>query len=964
MNAVRSARGQNLVFEYGQWQIDLGRRELLSDGVAVPIGARAFEIIGLLVQSANELVTKNDILSGVWPDVIVGENTLQVHISAIRKALGPDRAMLKTASGRGYRLLGNWTPRQQSSMSTLSTSPLMRAPEAAPVNHNFPLIAGRLIGRAAAARHVRDLTSAYRVVTLTGPGGIGKTSLAIEASRGLFADFDGGGWFVELASLSNPDHVPSTVASALGLKLSGEISAESVARAISTKQLLLVLDNCEHVIDAAADLAEQFTRLCPYTTILATSREVLRIAAEAVYHVPPLNVPAPGQETPDDILGHSAVELFITRTNALGTGFSPHGEELTSVAAICRRLDGIPLAIEFAAASTATLGIASVATGLRDRFALLTRGRRTALARQRTLRATLDWSHELLPEEERQLFRHLAVFQGGFTLDAAVAVLADSGLNAAMVTSGIANLVAKSLVALDTTRVAARCYLLETIRAYALEKLTEHGEASAVVGRHAAYFRDLITPLASGASSSLSDEDLALFIREIDNVRAALDWSFSSVGDATIGVELTVAYAPVWGHLMLMNECRERCERALLSLEPRVTANTRQRMQLQIALASAMFITLGTAEEVKALLTEALDTADILNDIDAQVRALTSLRTLYVHRGEYGPARIVTDRIEGIADRGDDPVNLRAAWRQIGNALVTSGRPREAQRYFERVLRIPVVPGDRHGVIYYHSNDHASARAMLARALWMQGFTERALKEAYVSLEQLHGADHQLLLCRTLYYGICRIAPMIGEFATADREITRLIDVATGLNAHFWETAGRFLKGKLLVERGEFAQGLRVLCDAFETCGQSGWRLSYPEFKGALALAYAGLGRLDEALGALEDAVASAGEGENGQVWYVPELLRTKGEVLLLQAPDQSALAAEDCFNQAGKMAREQDALFWELRIALSLARLRVSQNRHYEARALLASVYDRFTDGFMTTDLETARAMLEGLPS
>ena len=967
MNVVPCARGRDLVFEYGQWQIDLGRRELLSNGGVVPIGARAFEIIELLVQSANELVTKNDIMRGVWPGATIGDNTLQAHISAIRKALGPDRALLKTVSGRGYRLFGSWTPRQQGSVSALSTSPLMRAPAAAPVNYNPPLIVGRLIGRAAAVRHVRDLVSAYRVVTLTGPGGIGKTSLAIEASRGLFADFDGGGWFVELASLSNPDLVPSTVASALGLKLSGEISAESVARAISTKQLLLVLDNCEHVIDAAADLAEQLTRLCPYTTILATSREVLRIAGEAVYRVPPLDVPAPGQNTPDDILGHSAVELFITRMNALDTGFSPHREELASVAVICRRLDGIPLAIEFAAASAATFGIASVAKGLRDRrFALLTHGRRTALARQRTLRATLDWSHELLPEEERQLFRCLAVFHGGFTLNAAVAVLADSGLDAADVTSGIANLVAKSLVALDTTRGATRCYLLETIKAYALEKLTEHGEASsvAVAGRHAAYFRDLIAPRASGASSSSSDEDLALRVREIDNVRAALDWCFSSTGDPTVGVELTVAYASVWRHLMLMNECRERCERALLSLEPPVAANTRQRMQLQIALAGAMFITLGTAEEVKALLTGALDTADTLNDIDAQVRALTSLRTLYVHRGEYGPARTVTDRIEGIADRGDDPVNLRVAWRQIGNAFVTSGRPREAQRYFERVLRIPVMPGDRIGVIYYHSDDHASARAMLARALWMQGFTERALKEAHASLEQLHGADHQLLLCRTLYYGICRIAPMIGELATADREITRLIDVATGLNAHFWETAGRFLKGKLLVERGEFAQGLLILRDAFETCSQTGWRLSYPEFKGALALACAGLGRLDEALGALEDAVASAGEGENGQVWYVPELLRIKGEVLLLQAPDGTGQAAEDCFIQADQMAREQDALFWELRIALSLARLRVSRNRHYEARALLASVYDRFTDGFMTADLEDARAMLEGLPS
>jgi Predicted ATPase len=291
-----------------------------------------------------------------------------------------------------------------------------------------------------------------------------------------------------------------------------------------------------------------------------------------------------------------------------------------------------------------------------------------------------------------------------------------------------------------------------------------------------------------------------------------------------------------------------------------------------------------------------------------------------------------------------------------------SGRPREAQQYFERVFRSPAAPGDRRGVIYYDSNDDMVARAMLARALLMQGFTEQALNEARLSLE-LQGTDHRLLLCRILYYGICCIAPMIGDFATADREIARLIEVATRLNAHFWQTAGQFLKGKLLVERGEFAQGLLVLRDAFETCGRTGWNLSYPEFKGALALGLAGLGRLDEALGALEDAVASAGQGADDQVWYVPELLRIKGEVLLQQAADQSALAAEECFNQAAQMAREQGALFWELRVALSVARLRVTQGRRHEARAPLASVFDRFTEGFATADLQAARLLLEELP-
>src|SRR6266481_241872 len=400
----------NLVYACDQWEIDLGRRELRSRGIPGPLGGRAFEVVTVLVQSATELVTKDHMMERVWPGAIVGEGTLHVHISAVRKALGQDRTMLKTVSGRGYRLLGSWTPQQREATAVRVDTPLTRTSGAPPAN-NFPPLITRLIGRAAAAQFVRDLVSAYRVVTLTGPGGIGKTSLAIKAVRYLLPDFEDGGWIVELASLSDPGLVPSTVASTLGLKLAGEISTESVDR------------------------------------------------------VPPLDVPALGQAAPDYILQYSAVELFVARTKALNAGFSPHAEDLASIATICRRLDGIPLAIEFAAARAAVLSVQLVAAGLHDRFALLTVGRRTALPRQRTLRATLDWSHELLSDAERRLLRRLAVFPGGFTVDSAAAVMTDAGLDTAMVTDCIANLVTKSLIALDPTPGAARWYLLETIRA-------------------------------------------------------------------------------------------------------------------------------------------------------------------------------------------------------------------------------------------------------------------------------------------------------------------------------------------------------------------------------------------------------------------------------------------------------------------------------------------------------------------
>jgi predicted ATPase/DNA-binding winged helix-turn-helix (wHTH) protein len=927
----------------------------------VPLGGRAFEVVTVLVQSASEFVTKDHLMERVWPGAIVGEGTIHVHISAVRKALGPDRGLLKTASGRGYRLLGSWTPQQREATASPVYSSPTRTSELPPPN-NFPPLITRLIGRTAACEFVRDLVSAYRVVTLTGPGGIGKTALAIKAVRYLLPDFEDGGWIVELASVSDPTLVPSTVAATLGLKVAGEISAESVARAVGGRHLLLVLDNCEHVIDAAANLAESFTRLCPRTTIVATSREVLRIDGESVYRVPPLDVPAAGQAAPDTIIQYSAVELFVARTKALNAAFSPHAEDLASIAAICRRLDGMPLAIELAAASAAALGIVQVSAGLRDRFALLTRGRRTALPRQRTLRATLDWSYELLPETERRLLRRLGVFAGGFTVDSAAAVTADAGFDAAMVTDCIANLVTKSLVALDPTSGATRWYLLETIRAYALEKLAESGESDDAQRRHAAFFRDLFAAQARGAGSSLSDEDLARRVREIDNVRAALDWSFSPAGDQAIGVDLTAAYAPVWRHLSLMIECRERCERALLGLEPHVTANMRLRMELQMALASAIFITMGPPDQAKTLLTEAIETAVALDDLNVQAGALSTLLAIYTSRGEYARALIAAKRIEQIADRIDEAVSLHVAYRELGVALLTSGKPREAQQYLERVLRSPVTLGGRRSVIYSNSDDHAVARAMLARALWMQGLTDQALHEARLSLNELPDTDHQLQLCPILYHGICRIAMMTGDFATADREIARLIELAKSLNAQLWETAGRFLKGKLLVERGEFAQGLLMLRDAFETGGRT-WRLSYPEFKGTIAFALAGTGRLDEALVALDDAMAADREDADGRGWCAPELLRIKGEVLLQKGASQLALAAEDCFDQAAQMAREQGALFWELRVALSVARLRVSQGRRHEARATLASVYDRFTEGFATADLQAARTILDELP-
>jgi DNA-binding winged helix-turn-helix (wHTH) protein len=327
-------RGHRSVYASGECEIDLERREMRLLGTPAPIGGRAFDILELLVQSAGALVSKDKLVEHIWPGTIVSDNALQVHISAVRRALGTQRTMLKTEAGRGYRLVGKWALRDQAP----ARRPLFGAPPTVPdrqVATNLPSFITPLIGRSTATELLSNLVSANRLVTLTGPGGIGKTTLALHVARDVLSDFADGGWLVELASLSDPDLVPSTVTSALRLNLGGgEIFAGAIARAIGERNLLLVLDNCEHVIDAAASLVEMLLRACPRMTIITTSREVLRIDGEYVYHVAPLDVPA--QDELSDALDHSAVELFIATAGEMsedyaqslhrGTGGSMHKE--------------------------------------------------------------------------------------------------------------------------------------------------------------------------------------------------------------------------------------------------------------------------------------------------------------------------------------------------------------------------------------------------------------------------------------------------------------------------------------------------------------------------------------------------------------------------------------------------------------------------------------------------------------
>jgi predicted ATPase len=828
---------------------------------------------------------------------------------------------------------------------------------------NFPATGTRLVGRAAAVARLRDLISTRRIVTVTGTGGIGKTSVALQVARRRLGDFPDGGWLVELTSLADPALVQIAVARALGLALNGEAnSAETVARTIGNQHLLLLLDNCEHVVHAVAKLVETWVRLCPSLTILATSREALSIDGETVYPLPPLGVPAIGQDQPDVIRDHSAVQLFMARMTALNSDITPGADELLVIAEICRRLDGIPLAIEFAAARAATLGVAHVASGLGDRFAILTSGLRNPAPRHRTLPAVLDWSYQLLSEAEKSLLRHLAIFPAGFTLEAAAAV-ARGELSAVPLTlDDLASLESKSLVTLDGLDSPGRWRLLETTRAYALQKLTAHGETETARYRHARYLRELCTPPGTGACWRASREELAVRARELVNVRASLDWCFSPSGDAEIGKDLTAACLSVWLYRGLPAECREWCERASLIADRDGGNSTRRHVRLRTGLGAALIGTMGTAEQAKAVLIEAIEEAERLGELDTMTVALFRLTPMLIARGEHDEAWNAAERLARIARQSAETDVAIAADRLMGLLQLGSGRLVQARIGFERVLRLPAPREGERRLYWFHSDHRAVTRAVLAQTLCLQGFAEQAHIEAEASLEELPGPTNRLSVCRVIALGMGRVALLTGNLPAAAQAIARLSDVAARLNSPFWQVEGRFLQGMLLVARHDFAQGAAILSEAFGACRRAGWRSSYPEFRSALAEALAGLGQFTEALAIAEETVTSALENSESQSWYLPRLLHIKGEILLQQSPDQSAEIAADCLREATRIAGEQRALLWELRVSVSFARMRIVQGRTEEARQILSPVYERFTEGFELPYLRSARALLAEL--
>jgi predicted ATPase/DNA-binding winged helix-turn-helix (wHTH) protein len=929
----------------------------MADGKPVKLGGRAFDVLVALIEARGSVVSKDALMARVWPGRIIEDNSLESQISALRAAFRAERGLIRTVSGRGYQFTGD-----------IRGAPVtLREPDVAAATQpaealpptNIPEPVSELIGRDAEVAAIQGLIGGPRLVTLAGAGGIGKTQLALAVARRLRPQFADGVWLTEFSPLADANLIPATVAAALGLQLgAGDISPQRVSQALVDRHLLLILDTCEHVIEAAATMAEALLQAGAGVRIIATSREPLRTEGEWVYTVQPLAVPPEGAAVGNDPLLYGAVHLFLERARAAAAAQFASERDLRRITSICRQLDGIPLALELAAARVATLGVEGLVAGLEDRFGMLTGGRRLALPRHQTLRATFDWSYELLTEPERVLLRRLAVFASGFCFRAAAVVAAGPDLASWQVVDGLSSLVAKSLVTVEAGGGTSRYRLLDTTRAYALERLVESGERKALARRHAEYYRDVFELAEVEWNKRPAAEWLADYAPRIDNLRMALDWAFSAEGDVAIGVALTAAAVPLWMHQSLMRECRGWVEQALAAFPSGASLDPRSEMKLYAALAASLIFTSPAVSVIGTVATKALEIAESLGDDDYVLRTLWALWSFRTSRGQQCLALTLAQRFHSVAAQRFDPSDHLIGQQMIGISQHYLGDLTGARRHLEHVLAQDVAPAERLQIARFELDQWATGRVYLARILWLLGFPDQASHTAESGVAQARATDHAISLGHALAFGACPIALFTGDLAAADRYVDMLLEHSTQHALARWRAVGRSHQAVLVIKRGDLSTGLRLLNAAFADPGAAG---SIPRlFASLMAESLGRAGQVAEGLAAIEEAIIRSERGE--ERWATAELLRIKGELLLSRGASGAAASAECYFQQALDWARRQGALSWELRAATSLGRLLRDQGRSADAKALLQPVYDRFTEGFETTDLKTAKAFLDSL--
>jgi predicted ATPase/DNA-binding winged helix-turn-helix (wHTH) protein len=915
---------------FGPYRIYPGQRLVMESDRPLRLGRRAMDILLILLEHAGKVVSKQHLMAEIWPDSVVEEINLRVHMAALRKALGDGQAgqrYIVTVAQRGYSFVA------PCSLEHIEQGPQRDAD--ASNGHNLPLRRTRLIGRQVLVDSLVTQLPRQRFITLVGPGGIGKTTVALRVAEQLIGRYRDGIRLLDLAPISEPSVITGQLATLLDLSLHDGEPLNSLATFLRERQMLLVIDNCEHLIESVALLCESLLRGAPQLHILATSRESLRAEGEFVQRLESLDCPPPiAVLDRAQALSFSALQLFVERAMANHDSFELTDAELPLVIDICRRLDGIPLALELAAAQVASLGLNGLLTQLQERFRLLTHSSQTTLGRHQTLHTTLDWSFNLLSACEQTCLRRLGIFCGGFTLESAAAVIVGEHVEPREVFDSITQLVAKSLLNVDVGDEVVFYRLLDTTRSYALEKLEQSAELPATRERHAERCLALMQQAQNDWEHIPTGLWIERYARSLEDIRAALDWGLSAQGQHALAIRLTATSTPLWQELSLLNEYGGYVRKALSLLDAAPEACPRLQMTLKLALGSTCYHAQGgTAETIEAFVS-ARTLANDCNDLAGQLRAVSGHLAVNLSCGHYQMALEQSEQFDQLGLHGDATLSLSTHRLRV-LALHFAGDQQRARMNAEEVIQRMAQSSHLNrfthgfGVQYDQS---VAALTILARILWLQGKPEQAWQTARQALDIALQINHGTSICYTLALSGCLIAHYNGDTRTARGLLRLLLEQAQKHSVLLFYT---------------WARHYALVIDSAE----------------ADALPRPGVGLVKEIMVTLDsgfvddDLLQRAETGAAG--WSTAEILRASTDALLAEDCPVRNCAAETVLLKALNVAKAQGALAWELRSATSLARLWQRQGRYRQAHGLLTPIYQRFTEGHATPDLVAVQRLL-----
>jgi len=919
----------------GPYVLSTIRRTLTIDDRPVHVGDRAFDILCVLAERPGEVIPKRQLLERVWPHTIIEEGSLRVQINLLRKALDPaTQVQVLNVAGRGYVL------------SVVGRSAIPELNEA-PWPHNLPARRTRLIGRDALVAELASEARGSRLLTLVGPGGVGKTSVALAVAEDLAGQFDQIS-FVDFSSVDEPSKALLSVSTALHLPADAGDALTAILAQLSRGSGFLLLDNCEHVVEDVARLSDALLNSGARVRILTTSREPLNVASERIRRVEPLATPPVGVATASDSLLFPAVQLFVERA-AHTSDYVFVDDDASAVAEICRSLDGLPLAIELAAGWVRAFPPRTLARQLAQQPLLGLQGRRTAQARHRTIEAMLDWSYDSLNPSQQHLFVSLSVFRGGFSIEQALA-LASSPPGGA--TLDLADLVLKSLVDVNCDGGEARYRLLLLPRAYAEARLRESERQDDIRRRHA-----LIVLEASRATSAQwwdepRREWLGRAARLVDDLRAAVDWALDEPGDATLAGDLAHEAAAVWFRLSLPFEGPSYIEAALEKLSQSSEPPLGLVLKLKIEQAVLRTYTRAHSEETLAALAELDQDVRATNDPDILRLHTWASWFACVSSGHYTTALSFAQAFERLGT--EDEGNAIAALHMVSSCCCFLGDLDRAQEGFERVVCRLEEGARRFRGTPFQFDQLASPYRYLSMLRWLRGDSQGALDAAEQAVKIAENALHSMTVGPFLLSSLAVVGLLCGDYDRAEAALDRhrALPVVGDLHPDIVEALWGTLIGQTdpqaavpRLERCLEGEGLISFC--FGNFSPLLGRMC--EYVGHAGEPERGLHYLEEVLGQL---------GSQPSEFTLPELRRAKAALLQMRARPGWRDQTDTLLAEGLEQARMQGSVAWELRICTDQARLWAADGLRDKATEALQEVLSRHQAAPVTADLSAAERL------